>query len=369
MALIRARKTISLNEVKTGQVLEIQYDGDTDLILVVDPKATTVIDTSQGRVGKLHAIKLRQLVESDLVDLISMVRSISTVNPRLIYDLFKSSPYAEGRRNYRTYTREKIGNDIKRISVGQSGEGTNSVRIGPSILYGVVHGSHVKIAMDDYDSLESQLRYRKYVTFFEGSDSHESVTQEVLKLCLSKNKLDEVMSKSKSWEPTIDPRYSAELYRVTELFGGESDTIWGQIKDAVKERNISTNLKLIDVLEATSGQSPVPKGSSFMADKVTAKQIRDLVILSGVSDSLLDKKYSSIEQSEFTSFHLEIQRRAFASYEGENYKQFVGSGIERKTTLISRIRQRNLYKLMRSTPAIYFAGDSHVDDMRKIYGD
>lgn len=367
MALPSFRKkaqTISITQVRSGQVLEIEYDGDTDLILVIDPNATTVTTSSQGRTNKLHAIKLHEtgLSDTDLIDLIQELRSLGrTPTPTDLYNKFKTSKYNTGTRSYRTYSPNKITN-IMRITVGQLARRTNKLVLSNgSVLYGVVHGSYVEILPEDYDDLQRELEYVRGRTFYEGGDGHENVTKDLLKY-LYKNSI-----KAESWEPVLREDVSAELYRVTELFGGGSDVLWKQLQSIVKDRDIpAKNMTLVEVMAVSSGPAPAGKTEWWTSGKTTEQQIRELVKLSGVNDSLLDKPYDTVSKSEFITFHLEIQRRAFASYEGDEYKEFVGSAIERKTTLISRIRQRSLYKLMRKIPAIYFAGTSHVDDLKRF---
>lgn len=366
MALPSFRKkaqTISKDKIRSGQVLEIKYDGDTDLILVIDPNAKTVTASSQGRVNKLHAIKLREtgLTDAELIDLVHSIKNLGrNPAPEKIYETFKTSKYNTGKRSYRTYSPDKIAN-VMRITVGQMATKTNKIKMSNgSVLYGVVHGAYVEILPEHYDELEQELVRVGGNTFYEGPVGHEEVTKELLKYVYDKDSIT-----ATSWEPTLREDVSGDLYRVTELFGGGSDTLWGQIKDIVAERGIATDKTLLEVLAAGSGQKSGM--NNWWSEKVATKeQIMELSSLSGVNTAILNRPYDTISKSEFVNFHLEVQKRAFASYEGKDYEQFIDSPIERKTTLISRIRQRNLYKLMRSTPAIYFAGASHVDDMRKF---
>lgn len=121
MALRKTARTIDINQIKSGQVLEIVYDGEEELILVVDPnsKATT---SHQSRPGKLHAIKLVNYSEDILLKLLDELRStgdrlgaVTKYDAKKLYEKFFTSSYA-GDRTWRSYTREKIS-QVKRITV------------------------------------------------------------------------------------------------------------------------------------------------------------------------------------------------------------------------------------------------------------
>lgn len=121
MALRKIARTIGINQIRSGQVLEIVYDGDEELILVVDPNSTSTA-SHQSRPGKLHAIKLVNYSEDTLLELLDELRStgdklgaVTKYDATKLYDKFFSSSYA-GDRTWRSYTREKI-TQVKRITV------------------------------------------------------------------------------------------------------------------------------------------------------------------------------------------------------------------------------------------------------------
>lgn len=124
MAIRKRARTIGVADIRINQVLEIVYDGDTHLILVVDPIARTVVNTSQGRANKLHAIKLENFSDTELLELVTSVRSLGrgrTVSGKTVYDLYKTSRFSAGSKNYRTYSLDKISN-VKRITLGETTE-------------------------------------------------------------------------------------------------------------------------------------------------------------------------------------------------------------------------------------------------------
>jgi hypothetical protein len=360
MALIRARKSISLSEVKTGHVLEINYDGDDDLILVIDPNARDVANTGagakgigQGRAGKLHAIKLRQLVESDLADLISIVRTMKSVNPRLIYDIFKSSPYASGRRNYRTYTREKI-NNITRISVGQPSRGTNKLQIKNSILYGVNHGSHVEIRVDEYDTLARQLTAVNGLVYHEGTKI-EPVVKELIEL-LHPNII------MQSWEPPA--KNFSNIAAAGELVAGW----WNQtFDDEVGFSNIK------DAWVASGKPFTATIGEAFFASVGGNYQL----ILDNFTDYSTFGRYS---KQDFLNTLNEKGFNADGSYTEALY-DFNQAGhdqvfpedsglppgnLKSAEQAFNLERDNYIIHLMKNNNAVFFAGSGHLDNIRKL---
>lgn len=357
MALIKSKKSITLSDIKAGQVLEIKYDGDIDLILVVDPDAQTVTSTSQGRAGKLHAIKLKQLVETDLINLIKIIRSIKNVNPRLIYDTFKISPYVDGKRNYRTYTREKIG-DISKVIVGQTSKGTNKIKIGNSILYGVVHGNHVEVSVEDYDTFGEELN-RIGNTFYEGSTGHELVTQQLMELTIGK-----VLS-GKSWEPESIP----DSGKIGEAVAGW----WNQSITEDNDGGVIAITNIRDAWTKTGLGFDVTIGQAFKAS------VRDLYssILKGF------KSYNQYGRYSKTNFLNTLNQRGFDDNGNatEALKDFNSAGhdqvfpednnlppgpLKKGEQAFNLYRDEHLINLMETQTGIYFSGSGHLDNIHKI---
>lgn len=353
MALRKKAQTINKNQIRLGQVLEIQYtaaggEKDTAMILVTDPEYN----------GKLHALKLTNLSETEMELLISEVRSVIRSNPAnktTVYDALKNTPYV-AIRPYRTYIKNNI-NSVKRITLGQPMDPqTIKYTKGSSVLYGVTHGQHVNISQDDYEILYEELYKTSYNTYFEGSVGHENVTQTLLKLLLGK-----VNYKKASWEPPHIP----DLYLITELFGSEGDVTWQQINDAIKERELDvSNKKLIEVVAETSAG-----GNSYWSDRkdraYTVNEIQELLDVARGDTSLYNKNFSEVSREEFISFQNRMMVQAFAGYEGKRGEKFVGSPFEIKQKAITTYRQTHLVNMMQTNPGVYFAGFSHVEDLIK----
>lgn len=64
---------------------------------------------------------------------------------------------------------------------------TNKIIIGNSVLYGVVHGSHVELKTTEQDAFAKALR--NLPTFYEGPKGHEPVTMELFKTQTAFNKI------------------------------------------------------------------------------------------------------------------------------------------------------------------------------------
>ena len=357
MALRKKAQSISIDKVRSGQVLEISYTStggstDTAMILVVDPNYK----------GKLHAIKLTNLNENDMESLIYEMRSvsgrtrnISETDKMLMYDTFKNTPYVSA-RPYRTYIKSNI-QSIKRITLGQPSDATTvKYSLGSSVLYGVTHGNIVHVAYDDHEVLHEELYKNSYATYFEGGLGHEEVTTALLKLLLGN-----VNYTQYSWEPVHIP----ELYLITELFGAEGDTTWEQINDAIADRKLEVaDKKLIEIVAETS--SGGNKQWSDRKDRAyTVAEIQELLNVAVGDTSLYNKNFSEVSKEEFIKFQKRMMIQAFAGYEGKPGEKFVGSPFEMKQKAITTYRQTHLINMMQTKPGVYFAGLSHVEDLIK----
>lgn len=345
MALRKKAQSISKNQIRAGQVLEIEYtnvDGekDTAMILVTDPEYN----------GKLHALKLTNLSETEMENLIREIRSVNRNNTvkTAMYDALKNTPYTVI-RPYRTYIKNNI-NSVKRITLGQPVDPqTIKYTKGNSVLYGVTHGQYVNISQDDYDVLYEELHKTSYTTYFEGAYGHEEITQVLLKLILGN-----AVYKESSWEPPHDPN----LYLVTELFGAEADASWNNINRGVKEDNIDVSGKrLIDVVAETSAYWSDRKDRPY-----TVGEIQALLNTAKGDTSIYSDLFSEISKERFLKFQKRMMIQAFASYEGKRGEQFVGSPLEIKQKAVTAYRQTHLKNMMQTKPGVYFAGLGHVED-------
>jgi hypothetical protein len=368
-SLHKLENDISEFRIKSGDILQIKYDTKEALILVIEPNPP-------NNKNKLSAIKLKRskLMIPDMVNLFQEIINLGTSpTPSELYTKFENSRYNFEENSYRTYILKNI-KSIQRITIGQLASHTNKISLSNgSVLYGVDHANHVQLLPKEYETFKNELLSVNGNTFYEGPSGHEDVTIDLISF-LYNGKI-----KSKSWEPEFSDDIYDRLYKVTELFGSNSDPLWKEINSIIQEREISLKNKelkdktLVEIISETSGpaskKTASKKQSSWSRAKHSTNDIESLVKLSGVDSSILNKNFSSVTKSDFIEFHGEAQRRAFAQYEGEDYEKFIGSGIQKKATLVSRVRQRHLYKLMRKTPGIYFAGDSHVYDMENFIRD
>lgn len=364
MALRKKARTIPISDIRSGQVLEIKYDGDIDLILVIDPKAKDTSPTSQGRPNKLHAIKLANFVESDLINLISEIRSTGTsrgavtnYDPYTLYKKFISSKYSV-RRSYRTYTPSKITSAM-RITVGQDAPGgTNKVQIGNSVLYGVEHNQYVQISIDDYDTLEMELNRVNNQTFYEGLTGHEDVTLEVIKAVIGTELVGE------SWDINMESGED-ELRTILPLFGPAFEEggkgIFPNVQRKLSGKILTGNETLMQVLLMADG-------SGGWINNASETNIKKIISMArpDTQTQLNNYLYGPYTKENFKKFHEIGQKYAFADYEdglGEYYK---GADITQLQIVANKMRDERLINFMKTRSGIYFAGSSHLDNIRKM---
>jgi len=357
MALLQNEKTLSINDIRTGQVLKIKYDGDEDLILVVDPEATTVVSTSQGRVGKLHAIKLRNMSEYDMFQLIKLVRDLKGINPRLIYDTFKDSPYAMGKRNYRTYTRKNISN-IRRVTIGQVTKGTNKLIVDDSILYGVNHDNYVEVSMDHYSTIIREIKERGYKIYYEGvrESKPEPIVLEFLDVLETfDDTFDTSKLKFESWDIDMEAGVD-ELTTILPLFGPGFSDFKKNIQKGIGKQ--STDGKtLMDVLVMSTGG---------WIRNVSPEVIERTISLAptSVRDTLSTYLSSEYDEKTLKKFHALGQTYAFANFEGPDIEK--GTEIEKVQIIANEMRDKRLKHFMKTKPGVYFAGSGHISLVKKL---
>jgi hypothetical protein len=369
MGIVARTRAITLGEVKPGHVIRIDYEGSDETLILV-------LDANNGGgardPGKLHALKLQNLSESHMEELIKSInetipRGRQNVDTDELYSKFKNSPYKSMESSsYRTYGHNKIKN-LRRVQLGQPMDpSTKKIKIGRSVLYGCEHHTYVYINSNDYDTLINELDSVNYQTYFEGKSGHEETTIALLNLLVGEQKY---LSKSETWDLLPD---APEL----ELFGGDASTMWSQITLAIEERGISTDMSLIEIMERTSGN--VGKYENYWSQKkVTEQYIRAAIadatrgrpdIPSLEYEYILDKNFSNISYGEFEKFKQEMEKVSFASdYKGEyGGDPYIGNQLEKRVLGANIARDKLLIKLMTENPGVYFAGHSHVDDVKKL---
>lgn len=359
MALLQNEKPISLADVGTGQVLKIIYEGKESLILVVEPNATTVVDTSQGRVGKLHAIKLRSLSEYDMFQLIKFIRSLKTANPRLIYDEFKLTPYSEGRRNYRTYSPEKI-TKISRVTIGQVSKGTSKLIVGNSILYGVNHGNYVEVSINQYPIIIDEIKSRNYKIFYEGIESAvpEPIVLELFDILET---FDETFDKSQlkfeSWDINMQTGID-ELTTILPLFGPGFNDFTENIQKGIVES--IEGKTLLDVLEMSA------RNGGWISKTADTENIKKVVAMapSNISSKLNGYLNSEYSEKNLKDFHTLGQQYAFADFEGLEIPK--DTEIVKTQQRANRMRDVRLKSFMEKTVGVYFAGSGHIRLVKKL---
>lgn len=343
MALRKKAQTISLSQVRPGQVLEITYtdergNSETSLILVIDPNSAS----GSSRPGKLHAIKLTNLSESDMEILISNIRSVTGKRRNIdeadkveMYASFKDTPYGVT-RPYRTYTREKI-TSIKRITLGQAGDpDTRKIQVGASVLYGMAHQKFVYASFNDQETLYNELISRGRKTYFEGFSGHEAPTESLLNLLLGRNNYS-----SQSWDIS-NLKLGSEYQLVLELFGGTFSAIRSQIGDTSNDTLLNTLLNT----------------TSMWSDggyTVTEDLILYLCSLGNIDTSVL---YEPYDIRTFKNFHDTGQKIAFDLNNG--------NPLEKIQIKANNFRDVHLIDMMRKNPGVYFAGEGHIDLVTKL---
>jgi len=121
MAFIR-RKPLYINELKPGQIVEIEYKDDRNLIdrylvLVLGIQSgsqpTIKKTTSNTSTLYLRGLKLVNLIDSELIRLITMINEMETIVEQAILFKFNSTPFLTGRGVIRTYKVEKISGIVE----------------------------------------------------------------------------------------------------------------------------------------------------------------------------------------------------------------------------------------------------------------
>lgn len=369
MALRKKAQTISADKIRSGQVLEIQYDDDTDLILVIDPNAKVVTTSPQGRANKLHAIKLKEagLVDADLIELIKEIRSLGkNASPEQLYNRFINSKYKTSARSYRTYTPSKI-EGIMRITVGQDAPGTNKIKLSNgSVLYGVVHGQHVQLrnTEEEQNTFIAELDNVGGTTFYEGLEGHEEITTELLHMLYNKSSIQ-----AESWEPSIDTIMNkSDNAAIGNLVAGW----WNQsiTQDSDGGKTAINNIKSVWSKTGVSFDSTI--GEAFRA---ATGRYYDIILDNFTSYS--DRGRYSTEEFVATlsqrGFNGGVPTEALRDFNAAGHDQVfpednkLRPGPLKKTEQeFNLLRDEHLLNMMRTVRGMYFAGDGHIDNIKKL---
>jgi hypothetical protein len=362
MRFLRKRvDRIGNNQIQVGQVLEIDYANSGRAMIIVTQTS------SQNRFGNVSALKLKNLSEKEVFNMIMTVRHENR-NNKNIYDAMEKSEYVTG---IRYYNPKKIKYAWKVTMGNSTNVPTRKVHVGNSVLYGVAHGNHVFVHENDWDTLESEL-LSKRATFYEGYDGHEAPVEELIHYLIGNTAYT-----SNSWDIDDAP--------ILSLFGGDTDTILEQIRDIMEERELTYSGRVVDILANTSGRVP-GNGSSWGANKLSANDIIKIINLGKPTKEMvkgavaLDATplYINVTSQEefeniFRPFHMVTQKYAFAKDWRKDKPEVnhVGEFVAR-TPLEILARNANLerdvylVKLMKETPGVYFAGEGHIHLVRLV---
>lgn len=369
MALVERKYEISLDDVRIGQPLEIDYKNTSSS----GPSRILVVGQTTD---KLHAIKLIKGVDigslnvflRDAVGHRQWYNSNSILDGRIVEKYIKTSRYVETgpKGPYRTYTK----NLIRRQSLLMLGQSVNWVntrklKIGQSVLYGMAHGSYVYVNNRDLNQLAMEIVSRGYKTYFEGPGEHEDPTQYLLDYLIGPGKY-----KSNSWDIDL----GSEEY-VLSLFGGGGSTLFSGVLEVMKERKIFFGQTLVTLLSKTSGRGLT--GSYWGSHEISENNIKKIVSSLRESDVNIGVLNMIINNEDELKRHLvpfvdAVQKYAFAEdwrlsrkaqssaeedYHGEEVPSFE---IEELQKSANRKRDKHLLFLMRNNPGVYFAGEGHI---------
>lgn len=364
MSLRKKAQTIDKSKIRSGQVLEMSYTdvkdvSKTSMVLVIDPNYN----------GKMHAIKLINFVEEDLINLIKDIRStgesrgaLIEYQPTVLYEKFINSKYT-GRRNYRTYNIENIS-AVKRITVGQDAPGSKKIRLdNGSVLYGVVHGQYVEIAFSEYDLFATELESVGNKTFHEGPDGlgHEDVVKELMRITVGTELV------GTSWEP---PKESiVDLAKIGSLVAGW----WNETFDADGRGQGFINLKSewnkwgFSLTTSIGDAFAVAMGSSYntIIDNFTGYEefgrYSKFDFLATLTQRAFDDKGNPTEA--LYDFNQAGHDQVFPEDQDPPLPPGKLKAVEQEFNLA---RDKYLLEKMRRDRGVYFAGSGHIDNIRKL---
>lgn len=373
MALTKQITTIEKDDVLAGHIIQFMYKNKSNLALVIDPKTTVVTDAFQGRLGKLHAIKLKELDDRLLLELTKGIYKPGTGRDKGVSSVelvkrFKHSTFAiDGRSAYRTYDRDQLGT-IELIALGNSNTTkTEKHTVGMSAVYGVTHSEKegfVHLLPKDYPTFAQELASVGYRTFFEGPSGHERSTLELFDLLEIKNIIT-----ARSWEPSNEEFVSIR----NELGYDEAFTALGAKVAGWFNQTIDDGQGLPNMM------SEWRKTGEPLTEKI-----------GNVFRKSVGEVTYNLFLEHFTEYSGRFSRRELTRYLDQpgfdangNYtealKEFNEAGhdqvfpedeglpfgkLKESEQNFNRIRRVHLKRMMQKNPGVYFIGIGHIDELR-----
>jgi hypothetical protein len=399
MSIIRNKKTIDKSQIQIGQVLELQYidkkgKSSTNLILVVDPKATTVATTGagpkgigQGRVGTLHAIKLKDLSDPQLLILLKEVHITKNQGNQMVRTKYENSEYSQGLSNYRTYLHDGI-TTVSRVTLAQPAPSTHKEKIENSILYGCTHETYVHLLEKDYETFLDELRLVNGQIYYEGPQPPPKGDWPIIDelLMLTKSNYTGRQPLALSWEPTEDEfKKLVELHKKDSILanlGGKLSGWWGQWIDGDETPTSAIN-NLLGAWPSDDIKFELTIGAAFEKSVGSWKSVRSRweeykyegrTYTTTYIENLLNEKgwENNTPTLALRRFNEAGHFQLFPDDSTWNKKtnKFEGDYTEGKLfpaqDIYNEIRDRHLINKMTTNPGIYFAGAGHVDNVRKL---
>jgi hypothetical protein len=233
---------------------------------------------------------------------------------------------------------------------------TNKIKIGDSVLYGVVHGEYVQIKDTDRAILESELKKVNGVTFYEGPKGHEPIVQKLLDTF-------GIDISSESWEPN-DNELTGNA-RIGKLVAGW----WNQtledkvglinLKDEWNRTNLPLTAKIGDVFKQSVGE----KEFNFIINNFTDYSDKGRYSTKDFTDALnqvgFDEKGNPTEALE--TFNLAGHDQVFPEDNG-----LPTGKLKSIEVAFNLFRDKYLINKMKQIPGIYFVGEGHISNIKKL---
>jgi hypothetical protein len=234
---------------------------------------------------------------------------------------------------------------------------TNKIKIGKSVLYGVVHGEYVQVTKDQYSVFKQELQSVNGQTFYEGPIGHEGITQQLL------NKMGIKIS-AKSWEPSDD------MLTGTAKIGRLVAGWWNQtLDDAVGLKNIkqewertgvSTSEPIEVAFKASVGNDVFEYLLNNFTDYSDKGRYSKEDFINALSQQAFNEDGSPTKALE--TFNLAGHDQVFP--EDNNLPP---GKLKKVEQAFSIFRDKHLIDMMKNTPGVYFAGSGHLDTISNIF--
>ncbi len=234
---------------------------------------------------------------------------------------------------------------------------TNKIRVGSSILYGVVHGERVQIKEKDYKGLETELSAADGATFYEGPIGHELVTKKLLK------KFPTINITSTSWEP------DEKLFTGKAKVGSAVAGWWNQtledavglenIKSAWKKTGLPTTSLIGDVFKTSVGQEVFDYIINNFTDYSKEGRYSKQDFINSLKQKGFDENGNPTEALE--TFNLAGHDQVFPK---DN--DLTPGKLKSSEQAFNLFRDKYLLNMMKKTPGVYFAGEDHITNIKNI---